>query len=100
MRINGGDSDKLIMTRRLLKRAVCTGHVSREVGNYAGKTLHPSGITSAITIIINQIYRATKAKNLLTGETKSEKGGESERERGRERTRYDDEARGRRNVGE
>lgn len=56
---------------------MCTGHVSREVGNYAGKTLHPSGITSAITIIINQIYRATKAKNLLTGETKSER----ERER-------------------
>lgn len=54
-----------------------TGHVSREVENYAGKTLHPSGITSAITIIINQIYRATKAKNLLTGETKSE--GENER---------------------
>lgn len=55
---------------------------SREVGNYAGKTLHPSGITSAITIIINQIYRATKAKNLLTGETKSE--GEREMAKRRE----------------
>jgi len=72
---------------------MCTSHVSREVGNYASKTLHPSGITSAITIIINQIYRATKAKNLLTGETKSE------RKREGERTRYD-EARERRNVGE
>ena len=61
-----------------------TSHVSREVGNYAGKTLHPSGITSAITIIINQIYRATKAKNLLTGETKSEREKEKERKRKRE----------------
>lgn len=51
-------------------------------GNYAAKILHRSGITSAITIIINQIYRATKAKNLLTRETKREKrdeGGGRER---------------------
>lgn len=52
-------------------------------GNYAAKILHRSGITSAITIIINQIYRATKAKNLLTRETKREKRDEG---RGRERS--------------
>lgn len=88
-------------------------------GNYAAKILHRSGITSAITIIINQIYRATKAKNLLTRETKREKRDEgrgrersarahthrdtytqaSEREKKREGVRKG-EAKGRRNVGE
>lgn len=76
MRINEDDSDKLIMTRRLLTRRRC--HVSHGHGNYAGKTLRPGGITSAITIIINQIYRATKAKNLLTRGTKRERAREGE----------------------
>lgn len=95
--------------------------IPRGAGNYAAKILHRSGITSAITIIINQIYRATKAKNLLTRETKREKretkagGGreararthtqrhihtsEREREKKREGVRKG-EAKGRRNVGE
>lgn len=89
-------------------------------GNYAAKILHRSGITSAITIIINQIYRATKAKNLLTRETKREKRDEGRgrrersahthrhtqththkraREKKREGARKG-EAKGRRNVGE
>lgn len=55
-------------------------------GNYAAKILHRSGITSAITIIINQIYRATKAKNLLTRETKREK--RDDEGRGRERSAH------------
>lgn len=80
MRINEDDSDKLIMTRPLLtwhtRSVVC---IPRGSGNYAAKILHRSGITSAITIIINQIYRATKAKNLLTRETKK---GETRRRQG------------------
>lgn len=46
---------------------------------------HPSGITSAITIIINQIYRATKAKNLLTSEAKMEEAGRAKEIKGKEK---------------
>lgn len=88
MGINEDDSDKLIMTRPLLtwhtRSVVC---IPRGAGNYAAKILHRSGITSAITIIINQIYRATKAKNLLTRETKREKRDEGRGREGEKRAR-------------
>jgi hypothetical protein len=69
MRINESDNDKLIMTR--VSAPVVAGRAgdkppARRRELRGPRVLQPSGITSAITIIINQIYRATRARNLLT----------------------------------